>query len=139
MKDCGVRIAVLSDAVELVRLMKQLGYEIGLAAMKENIRYYLEHPEYFAWVAEGEKGKVLGSISGVVIRTFHCDASDVKILSVVVDEDARGQGIGKRMIGAVEGYALQRGCRLVELTSNVKRVKDGTHAFYEGLGYGERG
>jgi GNAT superfamily N-acetyltransferase len=53
--------------------------------------------------------------------------------AVVVDESARGQGIGRLLVAAAEEYFTERGCAMVEVTSNKKRLD--AHRFYEQLGY----
>jgi len=51
----------------------------------------------------------------------------------VVAERARGEGLGARLVAAAEEMLKARGCGLVEVTSNRKRLR--AHAFYERLGY----
>ena len=55
------------------------------------------------------------------------------VTALVVAEAARGQGIGRALMAAAETWAVERGCVLLEVTSNRRRVD--AHAFYERLGY----
>jgi len=53
--------------------------------------------------------------------------------SLVVDQDQRGQGIGKALMDKAEAWARQCGITEVRLRSNVIRKE--AHQFYEALGY----
>ena len=52
---------------------------------------------------------------------------------VAVDENCRRQGIGKKLLAAVEMICKIRNCSAIELTSADFRV--GAHEFYKSLGY----
>ena len=45
----------------------------------------------------------------------------------------QGQGIGSVMMEHAIGFARERGCKSVKLTSNLKRTD--AHRFYERLGF----
>lgn len=57
----------------------------------------------------------------------------VQVAAVVVDEEVRGRGIGRALLGYAENWARARGCKKVFLSSNVTRLE--THKFYERAGY----
>lgn len=59
---------------------------------------------------------------------WRCNVEAVRIAS-----DVRGQGLGAQLMRACEERALERGCRLLQLTSDASRVD--AHRFYRGLGY----
>ena len=52
---------------------------------------------------------------------------------LAVAEALRGQGIGAALVAEAEKRLAAKGCGLVEVTSNRKRLR--AHAFYERLGY----
>lgn len=56
-----------------------------------------------------------------------------RITALVVDENARGRGVGQALISAAEEAALATGCVRIEATS-ARRRKD-AHRFYDRLGY----
>jgi GNAT superfamily N-acetyltransferase len=58
-----------------------------------------------------------------------------EIAGLVVDETARGGGIGRRLLEAAEQWARSHGCRAIRVRSNV--VREGAHAFYVREGFRE--
>jgi GNAT superfamily N-acetyltransferase len=60
-------------------------------------------------------------------------ATRLQIEAVRVAADLRGNGLGGAMITWAADYGRERGCRLVQLTSDASR-RD-AHRFYERLGY----
>jgi GNAT superfamily N-acetyltransferase len=55
------------------------------------------------------------------------------VAALVVDENERRAGVGRRLMGHAEQWGRKRGCQYENVRSNVKRAI--AHAFYEGLGY----
>ena len=56
-----------------------------------------------------------------------------EVVELIVDENARGQGIGKKLITALEQIAIDNGCACIFLGSGKNR-KD-AHRFYEREGF----
>jgi GNAT superfamily N-acetyltransferase len=52
---------------------------------------------------------------------------------MIVDQGYRGRGIGALLVAEAEKRLAEHGCRIVEVTSNMRR--DRAHRFYEQLGY----
>jgi GNAT superfamily N-acetyltransferase len=50
-----------------------------------------------------------------------------------VDPDHRGRGVGRRLVTAVEQWAMTRGLEQMAVRSNIRRAE--SHPFYERLGY----
>ena len=55
------------------------------------------------------------------------------IEAVRVRADRRGDGIGRRLMAYAIGRARDRGCRIVQLTTDKRRAD--AHRFYESLGF----
>ncbi|MBQ0982259.1 GNAT family N-acetyltransferase [Micromonospora sp. M61] len=55
------------------------------------------------------------------------------IESVRVRSDRRGQGLGRELMTWAVGQARQRGCALVQLTTD--KTREDAHRFYLGLGF----
>ena len=79
-------------------------------------------------------GEIVGTFQIVFNRTLTGRGGMSMIIEAVqTRSDLRGRGIGASMIEYAIGEAKRRGCRLVQLTSNMARSD--AHRFYERLGF----
>jgi ribosomal protein S18 acetylase RimI-like enzyme len=56
-----------------------------------------------------------------------------EILGLVVAAEARGRGVGRQLVLAVEEWAAERGLDQLTVRSNIVRAE--SHPFYERLGF----
>lgn len=84
--------------------------------------------------AARQDGVIVGLLTLVIVRIP--TGLRARIEDVVVDERARGQGIGARLSQAAIDRASQEGVRTVDLTSRPSRVA--ANRLYERLGFQER-
>ena len=132
----GVREAGPADAEEIVRLFTQLGHpQPEGSAASRLAAFYAEGDRVL--VAESSQSthqrKLLGATTLHITPEIHRAGPIGRMTAVVVDEPARGRGIGRLLIAAAEKYFAEHGCAMVEVTSNTKRLD--AHRFYEQLGY----
>ena len=79
-------------------------------------------------------GRVLGCLQlSFIPGLSHAGAWRGQIESVRVASDARGTGLGRQMIDWAIEQCRQRGCRIVQLTSDKQRPD--ALAFYRALGF----
>jgi ribosomal protein S18 acetylase RimI-like enzyme len=79
-------------------------------------------------------GQIVGTLTLVTVPTLtgvRCHIEDV-----VVDESARGQGVGAALTQAALGFAHEAGAASVELTSRASRVA--ANRLYQRLGFQRR-
>ena len=77
---------------------------------------------------------VVGCLQLTIIPGLsHQGAKRAQIEAVRIDAALRRKGIGERLIRYAIERARQRGCRLVQLTTNRSRVD--AHRFYDRLGF----
>ncbi len=127
-----IRDAAPADAQDITNLLKQLGHPISTETVGRQLAILSDTGGDRVLVAEAE-GAVHGVLSLHWTPLLHRDRTLGRITALVVDENARGQGIGSRLVAEAERFLRDAGCSAVEVTSNVRRAE--AHAFYRGLGY----
>ena len=125
-----VRASRRSDADPISLLLAELGYP----APVETVAARLERTRKGVLVAEVD-GRVVGLASFHVIPHLELDEPTARLTSLVVAEDARGQGIGRALVERATEQARERGCGRIELTSGDQRTE--AHAFYRRLGFAD--
>jgi ribosomal protein S18 acetylase RimI-like enzyme len=125
-----LRDARPGDAEAIAALIAALGYEAKTADIGRRLAA-LGKTGQQAVVAE--KGNVLGVLTTSMMIVLHRPKPVGRISMLVVAEDARGAGIGAALVAEAEKRLAAKGCGLVEVTSNRRRLP--AHAFYERLGY----
>lgn len=122
-----------TDAAAAAVLLDQLGYpQDGEAAVSARLAAWTEDPSSAVFAAESE-GNVLGLIAVHICPHFERDGAWGRIVALVVAEDARGRGVGGRLVAAAEAFAAARGCQRMEVTSSDRRRE--AHEFYRNRGY----
>ncbi len=128
----NIRTAHLSDAMAISNLMEQLGYTTTPGLIENKLEQFADNPMDIVFVAE-EDDRILGVVSCHVISLFHQDGRCGRITSLVIDQQCRGTGIGKKLVEEAEKYFRSMGCIKSEVTSGDHRPH--AHQFYEFCGY----
>ena len=132
-----VREAALADVAEMVRLFRDLGYPLEPADLAKRLQLFAASGDG-ALVAVapdtpvGQPG-MLGLVTLHATPVLHRAGPVGRMTALVVDERARGRGVGRALVDASVRWARSRGCVLLEVTSN--RRRSDAHAFYEHLGF----
>jgi GNAT superfamily N-acetyltransferase len=127
------RTMIIDDAEQINLLSKQLGYPLSLQQTLQNITAVTKSGDHTAFVAVHEN-KIVGWI-GVAYTIMlevmpHCE-----INGLVIDENYRGKGVGKLLIGNVKQWAKNKGVNKLSLHCNIKRAE--ANLFYKHLGFTE--
>ncbi|WP_284978870.1 GNAT family N-acetyltransferase [Arthrobacter sp. fls2-241-R2A-200] len=142
--DVGSGIFSLRRAVraDLPRILQLLADD-QLGAARENVDDLEPYERAFEAIdADPAHILIVGELGGQVVATFQLSylpglsrggSWRAQIEAVRVAEALRGRGAGALMIGWAVDQARQRGCTLVQLTTDKSRV--GAHRFYERLGF----
>jgi ribosomal protein S18 acetylase RimI-like enzyme len=120
-----LRAARASDGAALAALITELGYEVTSA----EIRRRLKSVETIV----AEQGGLVGAVTLGTTAVLHRPKPVGRISMLVVAGKRRGAGIGTALVAEAERRLEAKGCGLVEVTSNRKRLR--AHAFYQRLGY----
>ncbi len=138
MTNITIRRAKTSDIPTILLLMDQLGYPTSENTLRIRFQKFTENRGYGVAVACLED-EVVGWIAWSKSELFILDKTRFFIEGLVVDEHKRGLGIGKQLMQFVENIAHEFSPSVVDLTSGIRRAKDGSHEFYKNLGYQQDG
>lgn len=127
----GIREAQAWDSPRLAELIVELGHPITEAEVRRNLET-LSGAGLIPLVATSDD-EVIGMCGLSEMITVHRDAPVGRISVMIVAEAHRGRGIGAMLVTEAEKRLAQRGCKIIEVTSNQRREL--AHGFYEALCY----
>jgi GNAT superfamily N-acetyltransferase len=127
-----IRAARTYDAPAIAELGVQLGYAANRQQIATRLAGIESERSSRVLVAENGEGRVVGWLH-VAARTQLTEEACAEILGLVVDESARGAGIGADLIRAAEAWARAEGCTRIRVRSRDTRER--AHRFYEREGY----
>ncbi|MCO5967965.1 GNAT family N-acetyltransferase [Actinoallomurus soli] len=130
--DVLIREASAVDAPVIAELVTQLGYPSTVEQTADRIARWRKDPLSRVVVATLDD-HVVGVLAFHAIPFFERDGRRGRVVSLVVDAEARGHGVGARLMSFIEAEARRLGCEDLELTSS--RYRTGAHAFYKHLGF----
>jgi GNAT superfamily N-acetyltransferase len=128
-----VRNAKSSDAKQIARLCGELGYPATPAQVTARLRRLTPAARHAVFVAESADGA--GVVGWVHVSVSYLLESDLRaeVNGLIVGEGQRSAGAGAKLLEAAEGWARKRGCRGMNVRSNV--IRERAHKFYEREGY----
>lgn len=121
------------DIPELLKLYEELvSANINLEMAEKKYLEIVNNEDYIILVAKDNK--ILGTVMGVCCKTMAFgDKNFLVVEDVIVSEDVRGQGIGRKLFESLDTFALEKNCAYAILVSSDFRT--GAHTFYEKIGY----
>jgi len=114
------------EAYPIVDQLRPTGEEKFLELVAE----MRDESGYQLYGLRDEKGSLV-AVTGFVKQTNLYSGSHVWVHDLVVDETARGNGYGSKLLSWVFDWAEERDCTCVELASGLWR--EDAHRFYEDL------
>jgi len=132
MSDPTLRLADVTDALQVSSLLGQLGYAAPVEAIAERLAAIAVSPRHAVFVADGGDGRLLGLIA-VEQRLMLESGERAEIVALVVDAAARRSGAGRRLVDAARQWARLQGNAVLIVRSNIARAE--SHPFYEGMGF----
>jgi GNAT superfamily N-acetyltransferase len=131
-----VRLARRADAPAVNALLHELGYPSNTdEEVTGRLARWLGRDGLLVLVAAGGQ-QVVGVAALAVVPYFERPERWGRVVALVVDARARGQGVGRQLLAATERAALARGCVCMEISSARRRTD--AHAFYRSVGYTDR-
>ena len=129
-----MREAENDDVPAIAALLHELDHPTGESFVRQRVGTNGERPDELVLVAERDD-EVVGLAAAHVPSTLFEQPVAARLNALCVDENHRGEDIGRRLVRRVERWADKKGCNLVEVTSHHRRRN--AHAFYETLGYAD--
>ena len=122
------------DAQALVRICKTaLMHETDSATIEQRIQELSPDPSYFIAVYEDDRDhQVLGFLQAERYNLLY-GGNGWNIIALAVDPQAQRQGIGKKLLNALEEKASDEQYTFIRLNCNIIRKE--AHAFYQGMKY----
>lgn len=131
MLDSSIRSAMVKDARAVADLAGQLGYPTPADDVRKRLEPILADRGQAFIVAEvGDE--VVGWIHVHVTRLVE-SAPFAELGGFIVDQEHRGQGVGRRLMAAAEEWIRAQG--IPKLRVRTRSDRDDAHAFYEAQGY----
>jgi len=131
-----IRDATADDAAALARLCGQLGHPAKTEEMPARLARLATDPNIRVLVADSHEG-VVGLATVHVRHMINHEAPLAQLTTLVVDEQFRGQGVGRALVATAERLAHERACKRLIVTTALRRTD--AHAFYERLGFTHTG
>ena len=115
----------------LARLLPQLNARLPVPTM-ERLQRIIDDPAVTLLVAM-EGGEIIGTSTVIVYSTpFWIKA---RLDEVVVDDSARGRGVGEALVKACLEIGRERGAEVAELQSGRGPERAAAHRLYERIGF----
>jgi len=129
-----------SDIADIMQLHRELGWNPAFKAdgstLKQRLESLITEENALLLVAE-LKGKVVGYIHGKIVTYLLFAGREMLVSELFVMESARGQGVGKALLGTIESEAVSQKCFRISVLNSRER-ESYKRGFYPSLGYEER-
>lgn len=130
MHQVTIRSARAADAEVLSALLVQLGYNATPGEVQQRLKFIVDSSSAL-FVAEHEVDGVVGCVQALVDVRF-AEGRFGELVSLVVNSNNRGQGIGTRLIAAVESWLKENAVSTLRIRCNEKRTD--AKLFYAKIG-----
>lgn len=138
--DITLRPLTPSDIADIMQLHRELGWNPAFKAdgstLKQRLEALITEDDALLLVAE-MNGQVVGYIHGEIVTYLLFAGREMLVSELFVKEKARGAGVGKALLGAIEAQAVQRKCFRISVLNSRER-ESYKRGFYPSLGYEER-
>jgi len=132
MVSIAIREATIADSDQIAQLVSDLGYRTSSSQMRTRLEAILKDHDFHTLVAcDGDQ--IVGFVGTRVDPLYESDDRYGQIMALAVASARQRSGIGRMLMQAAETSLIQRGARVLVVTSGNHRTD--AHAFYEKNGY----
>lgn len=128
----AIRDAIVEDYATLAHLLGELGYPSMPEGVRQRLARLLPREDTRVFVAE-RNAHILGTLALHRMPVLTSVNDIAMIIALVVTEEARRTGVGRRLVERAEDEARLWRCGRIMVTSAERRTE--AHTFYERLGY----
>lgn len=127
-----IRKARRGDAARIAQLSGELGYPASPEQIAARLRQLTPATKHSVFVAESPEAGLIGWLH---VSLSHLLESDLRaeVNGLIVAEGQRSAGAGAKLLQSAEEWARKRGCKGMNVRSNV--IRERAHTFYERQGY----
>jgi GNAT superfamily N-acetyltransferase len=130
-QDLEFRVLTAADLDIVAPLANKLHPHLDLAVVRGHMEEMFRFPTYYCFCLFQSGRPVAISNGWITVRIY--SGKQLEVDNVIVDPDLRSQGIGKFFFTHIQDWALQNGCKTIELNTFVQNSK--SHKFYFNEGY----
>ena len=144
--EARIRKAAVADALQLAELLRNIGWfdafnqgalDDSVARVESGLRQCLKDNSHSIYVAELPQGKIAGYGSAHWLPYLFMSGPEGYVSELFVRDDARGRGLGRRLLSAIASEARGRGCQRLSLI-NLRNRESYQRQFYLKAGWRER-
>jgi GNAT superfamily N-acetyltransferase len=123
----AVRAPREDDLIAMADQAAQLGYPVEPDELRRRIATVTAHDGAAVFVATDARDHAIGWLHVELQRTLVAPLS-AQIMALIVDERARGEGVGRELVTAADTWSAAQGCQRLTVATRVTRER--AHRFY---------
>jgi ribosomal protein S18 acetylase RimI-like enzyme len=132
--------AKMTDAKSIIKLQAQLDRPLPknkhqIRKFQQLVKDYIRLKDSRGIILATSNSKVIGMVSYILIDRLNQPLSELWIPELVVTNEYRNRGIGKRLVQKCESIARRNKCYRIRLESRNDRI--GSHDFYKKIGFSQ--
>jgi ribosomal protein S18 acetylase RimI-like enzyme len=130
--ELAIRDATVADSEAIAILVSELGYPTSTSQMRHRLESIFNDDDYRTLVA-CRGNDIVGFVGMRSGPLYEDEGRYGQIMALAVAPGHQRRGIGRVLIRSAESRLVERGARILVVTSGNHRVD--AHAFYENCGY----
>lgn len=131
--EADIRHATSDDVVDIAALLGELGYPQPVEQVRSRLDAATDRGHFVLVAVIGDR--LVGVLSAAVVPLLAEAATMVRVTTLSVTASARGRGVGRALIRAAEGRALDMGATVFEVCSGRRPERAAAHRFYAAMGF----